>query len=210
MMLADHPDFETFKMRHASAQDSDEVPELRDIKESFDVDRPQFRARHVCAAADVTFQTMMNWEDRGHLALAAAETETEGRREYPATDVVRVAVVKRLAEVGVPFPHANHLAQDAVTRLHNLINKGPGHDREHMLYIIGKVKNDWHAVPHYADGKSDEPEGIPAVSVLFQIDQLLEETISALWALAQIKPLIKTTSFAPTGYKGPRPDDEEN
>jgi DNA-binding transcriptional MerR regulator len=204
-MLADLVNFEDFKLKQGPDTDSDQAPELREVAESFDVDAPLFRARHLCQLAGITFQTLMNWQVRELIHLLASEQDTEGRRrKYPATDAIRVKVVKELVDVGLPFASANYLAQDAVTRLKNLINGGPGHGRESMIFILGKTEGEWCALPYYADGKSEEPAGIPPVFVVVNVDELLEQTIQQL----RVLPKIKTTSFAPTGYKGPRPGDE--
>jgi len=179
---------------------------LPELAQKLDPDAPLFTTTEVLEIARMKSNQFQTWMHRQLLSVSADWKPGTGRRRLFSTmDVVTIVFVKLMTDLGVPVPSANFLAMDVGMRLMNLVNGGPGSDRENMLLILGKDDaGKWCSVSRYVDelDNGDLPDDVPPVFIVVEVDKLLRQTIEQLIPLAR-------TSVAPTGHKGPRPDDEE-
>jgi DNA-binding transcriptional MerR regulator len=79
------------------------------------IERAQVTFSHAARAAGVTDRTLRNWLDRGQVILEGDDGRVGATwRRFSILDVVRLAIIGRLVDYGVPVAEAYEIVADTI------------------------------------------------------------------------------------------------
>jgi DNA-binding transcriptional MerR regulator len=148
------------------------------------LDSAEFTLADVVKVTGLEKGNLQHWLNRNLLTICRRHNPGIGRRRlFTGGDILKLATARYLSRLGVPFGFIESLSERVILRANNIVMGAV--ERKSLFYLIFPTDDNWLAYGQYNDDGPQEPieEAEPIAVIVFQVDDLINETLTAIEAL---------------------------